>query len=159
VHTLREAVMRSIVVLMLWTITFASMAQQAPRTAMTQQRLHEIVAATASEVRVQGNIAAFSVGEVAMLCVSDPNADRMRILTPVKRVEDASAEEILAAMEANFHTALDARYAISQGVIYAAFIHPLSPLTEEEVVSAIRQVVAARKSFGDSYSSGTLLYR
>ncbi len=151
--------MRSIAVLMLWTAALGGMAEEAPRAAMTQQRLHEIVAATGRDVRVEGNVAAFRFGEVAMLCISDANADRMRIFTPVKRVEDASGEEILAAMQANFHTALDVRYAISQEMIFAAFLHPLSPLTEEQVVSAIRQVAAARRTFGDSYSSGTLLYR
>lgn len=150
--------MRRITLLLLLTLaTFA--AAEEPTRPMTQQRLHEIVAATASEARIQGNVAAFRYAEVAMLCISDPVANRMRIIAPVKRVEEAGAEEILAAMEANFHTALDARYAISQGVIYAAFIHPLSPLTEQQVVSAIKQVAAAHRSFGESYSSGTLFYR
>ncbi len=45
-------------------------------------------------------------------------------------------------MIANFHTALDARYAISDGVIYAAFIHPLSSL-------------ARRKRFTQCYSSSS----
>lgn len=151
--------MRSIAILLLWAAAAASTAQEAPRAAMTQQRLHEIIAATGSNVRVDGNVVAFQFGEVALLCISDPNADRMRIITPVKRVEEASSEEILAAMSANFHSALDARYAISQGVIFAAFIHPLSPLTAEQVVSAIRQVASARATFGDSYSGGTLFFR
>jgi len=42
---------------------------------------------------------------------------------------------------------------------FAAFIHPLSPLTAEQVVSAIRQVASARATFGDSYSSGGLFFR
>jgi len=151
--------MRGITLLILWTAAAAGMAEEAPGGPMTQQRLHEIVAATGSDVRVEGNVAAFRFGEVAMLCISDPNADRMRIIAPVKRVEEASTEEIFAAMQANFHTALDARYAISQGVIYAAFIHPLSPLTAEQVVSAIRQVASARATFGESYSGGMLFFR
>lgn len=151
--------MRSIALLILWTAAFAGMAEEAPRGPMTQQRLHEIVAATGRDVRVEGNVAAFYLGEVAMLCISDPNADRMRIFAAVKRVEEASAEEIFAAMQANFHSALDVRYAISQGMIFSAFLHPLSPLTQEQVVSAIRQVAAARETFGDSYSSGTLFFR
>lgn len=147
--------MRSLALLILWMAAAASAAHEP----MTQQRLHQIIAATGSNVRVEGNAVAFQLGEVTLLCISDPNADRMRIIAPVKRVEEASAEEILAAMQANFHTALDARYAISHGVIYAAFIHPLSPLTAEQVVSAIRQVASAHATFGDSYSGGTLFFR
>lgn len=151
--------MRSIAVLVLWTAAVASTAQEAPRGAMTQQRLHEIIAATGRNVRIEGNVAAFQLGEVELLSISDPNADRMRIIAPVKRIEEAAPEEILAAMHANFHSALDARYAISQGIIFSAFLHPLSPLTAEQVVSAIRQVASARETFGTSYSSGALFFR
>lgn len=147
--------MRSIAVLALSAAAATSAAQEP----MNQQRLHEIIAANTSNVRVEGNVALFQVGGVALLCISDPNADRMRIIAPVKRVEEATSQEILAAMRANFHTALDARYAISEGVIFAAFIHPLSPLTAKQVVSAIRQVASARQTFGDSYSSGELFFR
>jgi len=87
-------------------------------------------------------------------CISDELADRMRIIAPIKAVGEASPEETIAAMHANFHTALDARYAVSGGTIYAAFIHPLSPLTREQVLSAVRQVAAAHATFGTSYSSG-----
>jgi hypothetical protein len=151
--------MRSIALLVLWMAAAASSAEEAPASRMTQQRLHEIIAETGRNMRVEGNVVAFQFGDVALLCISDPDADRMRIITPVKRVEEATSEEILAAMSANFHSALDARYAISQGVIFVAFLHPLSPLTAEQVVSAIRQVASARATFGDSYSGGTLFFR
>jgi hypothetical protein len=114
-HAALEAIMIRIA-LLLWTLAATAAAGETTGP-MTQQRLHEIVAATGRDVRVEGNVAAFRFGEVAMLCISDPNADRMRI------------------------------------------IHPLSPLTKEQVVSAIKQVAAARESFGDSYSSGTLFFR
>lgn len=147
--------MRSIAVLALSAAAATSAAQEP----MNQQRLHEIIAANGSNVRVEGSMAVFQFGGVPLLCISDPNADRMRIIAPVKRVDEATPQEILAAMRANFHTALDVRYAISEGVIFAAFIHPLSPLSAEQVASAIRQVASARETFGDSYSGGTLLFR
>lgn len=64
----------------------------------------------------------------------------------------------MRVLEANFHSALDARYATSDGVLYAAFIHPLSPLTEAEVRSAVAQVASLVRSFGTTYSSGELVY-
>lgn len=64
----------------------------------------------------------------------------------------------MRVLEANFHSALDARYATSDGVLYAAFIHPLSPLTEAEVRSAVAQVASLVRSFGTTYSSGELAY-
>ncbi len=151
--------MRSIAVFVLWAAAAASAAEEPPKGVMTQQRLHDIITAIGGNVRVEGNVVAFQLGEVGLLCISDPHADRMRIIAAVKRLEEASPEEILAAMQANFHTALDVRYAISQGVIFSAFLHPLSSLTAEQIVSAIRQVASARETFGSSYSSGTLFFR
>jgi hypothetical protein len=136
-------------------IAFAatSLAQEAPAR-MTQERLHAIISEAAQEVRVQGNVIAFRLGEIQLFGVSDATADRMRIFAPVKPLDEATSEELLAALHANFHTVLDARYAISNGVIFAVYLHPLSPLTREQILSAMRQVAAARASFGGSYSSG-----
>jgi hypothetical protein len=121
---------------------------------MTQERLHAIIAEAAQEVRAQGNVIAFRLGEIQLLGISDVAADRMRIIAPVKPLEEATPEELLAALHANFHTVLDARYAVSNGIVFAAYLHPLSPLTREQILSAMRQVAAARESFGGSYSGG-----
>ena len=61
-------------------------------------------------------------------------------------------------MEANFHSALDARYAISDGILWAAFIHPLQELTKDQVISAISQVYSTVQTFGTYYSSGELSF-
>ena len=135
------------------TLAAPGLAQDVPAR-MTQERLHAIIADAARDARVQGNVILFRLGEIDLLGVSDAAADRMRIIAPVKRLDEAAPEELLAALHANFHTALDARYAVSNGVIFAAFLHPLSSLTREQIVSAMRQVAAARESFGGAYSSG-----
>ena len=69
-----------------------------------------------------------------------------------------TAEQRSLMLIANFHSALDARYATGRGVVYAAFLHPLSALTEAELHSALRQVAALARNFGTSCSSGELLY-
>lgn len=129
------------------------LAQQPP-VRMTQEQLHAIIAETAKDVQVQGNMIAFRLGDTQLLAISDTAADRMRIIAPVKPLEQATPKELLASLYANFHTVLDARYAVSDGIIFAAYLHPLSPLTREQIVSAIQQVAAARESFGTGYSSG-----
>ena len=48
--------------------------------------------------------------------------------------------------------------AISEGMLYSAYIHPLSPLTDDEVLSAIAQVAKANITFGTEYSSGALVF-
>ncbi len=93
-----------------------------------------------------------------MACISDTLFDRMRLIAPIIEEDQVTEKQKRAMLAANFHTALDARYATSNGVLYAAFIHPLSPLTEEELASAIRQVAALAKNFGTTYSSDELIY-
>ena len=53
---------------------------------------------------------------------------------------------------------LDAQYATNEGVLYSAFIHPLSPLTDGEARSAIDQVANLALTFGTTYQSGNLIF-
>lgn len=100
----------------------------------------------------------FTFANVRMACISDPEHDRMRIVAPIAEVEDVMALQLGAAMDANFHSALDARYATSNGIVYAAYIHPLSSLTEAELRSGAAQVASLTRTFGVDYSSGVLQY-
>ncbi len=98
------------------------------------------------------------IGEVPMLCLTDESHNRMRIISLVKDLAESSREEILNCMEANFHTALDVKYAISDEVIWVAFIHPLKELSRGQVVDALAQVRAAVLTFGTTYSSTDLSF-
>lgn len=100
----------------------------------------------------------FTFAGVRMACVSDVAHDRMRIIAPVAN-HDASTRPLLEVMLiANFHTTLDARYGLSDGVVYAAYLHPLSSLSEDQLTSALRQVASLVRSFGVGFSSGELSY-
>ena len=126
--------------------------------AMTRERMEEILRSLGSDAEGPAGTLDFSFAGVPMVCISDTRYDRMRIIAPVISVSDLSAEHVVSIFEANFHTALDARYASSQGVLYAAFIHPLSSLTERQLLSAVRQVANLARSFGTTYDSGELVY-
>jgi hypothetical protein len=117
--------MRSITGLILCTAAVAGMAEEAPRGPMTQQRLHEIVAATGSDVRAEGNVVAFRLGEVTLLCISDPNADRMRIIAPVKRraVMHREAEQRRAAAEKRGHARGEVLLDAPQGALPVRLRH------------------------------------
>ena len=151
--------MRMLVLAASWLIAVPGLAQDAPAPRMTQQALQRIIAEAAGEARAEGNVLVFRLGEVTLACISDAAADRMRIVAPIKPIAESSTEEIVAAMHANFRTVLDARYAMSNGMIYAAFLHPLSPLTREQVLSAMRQVATAHATFGTGYTGGGPAYR
>ena len=62
-------------------------------------------------------------------------------------------------MQANFDTALDARYAIAKDTLWSAFIHPLHSLDDEAFLLGLGQVVNLVNTFGSSYTSGLLIFR
>jgi hypothetical protein len=101
----------------------------------------------------------FIYNQVRMALVSDVAHDRMRIIAPVERYENLSEEQITKVMEANFHSALDARYGLSNGLLYSAYIHPLSPLTTDQLQDAMDQVSTLAQTFGTGYSSGRLSFQ
>ena len=85
---------------------------------------------------------------VQMACMTDSGYGRMRIVAPIIEASELRPDHMYAMLDANYHSALDARYAISDGMVMVAFIHPLAPLDEGLVESAMRQVASAVKTFG-----------
>lgn len=91
-----------------------------------------------------------------MVILSDEIHDRMRIISSITKYSNLAPKIKDSLMHSNFHLALDARYAVSDDVLYAAFIHPLSSLTQKDFESALKQVYNLVASFGKTYSSGQL---
>ncbi len=125
---------------------------------MDLDELEQVLHRVADEVEGDEGRWQLRLGEVALACMTDLRFDRMRIIAPIAELEEINDEIRDACLEANFHTALDARYATSDGVLYAAFIHPLSPLDTEQAESAIRQVASLVETFGTTFSSGALVF-
>lgn len=138
----------------------ASCAEEKSTTAgMSQQQLHALIKHYGDEVKVNGNRVQFTFDDVQMLLVSDANADRMRIISSIAHISKVEPQMVIQAMAANFHSVLDARYALGDdGTIYSAYIHPLSPLTEQQLLSALRQVASAQTTFGSTFSSGEMVF-
>ena len=129
-----------------------------PENTMSGEALEALIQEVGSDVQVNNRVIQFHYQGSLLICIYDNKADRMRIISPITGLASIDGSQLAIAMAANFHTALDARYAISDGVIYSVFIHPLSSLGEEELRSAIHQVAAANQNFGSSYSSGGLVF-
>ena len=91
-----------------------------------------------------------------MVLLCDEAHDRMRIISSITSYSNLAPKIKDSLMHSNFHLALDARYAVSDDVLYAAFIHPLSSLVEKDFESALNQVYNLAVSFGKTYSSGQL---
>ena len=96
--------------------------------------------------------------ELPMMIITDETNDRMRIIAPIVDIDKLDREVLLDCLVANYHTALDVKYAVSNDIMWSVFIHPLCPLTEGELKSAIEQVYLAVTTFGGSYTSTQLLF-
>ena len=91
---------------------------------------------------------------MALLC--DDEYNRMRIISPITKYSDLAPKIKDSLMDANFHLALDARYAVTEDTLYAAFLHPLSSLQVQDLESAIKQVYNLATSFGTTYRSAQI---
>ena len=145
---------RPFVVILLLAVGCAS----APAEPMSQASLAEYIRELAGSADVSENVVQFEYEGVRIASVSDATHDRMRLIAPIAELESLQPAQLEILLVANFHTTLDARYAVSDGVVYAAFLHPLSGLSRELLESAIRQVAALALTFGSTYSSGELIY-
>jgi len=125
-----------------------------PEPPMTYERLGKIIFALDPEAQPSGPGFQLVVSEVPVLVITDSNADRMRAMVPIRSAEGLTVEDMQRMMQANFDSALDARYAIANGTLWAAFIHPLSPLEKDQLISGLAQTVNIAKTYGSLYSGG-----
>jgi len=125
---------------------------------MTPAHMEQIVRQLDENPKIDGNQINFEIRERPLIIVYDQNADRMRIISPIVPIEDVPEEIYKRLLQANFDSALDCRYAIANDLIWSAFLHPLSSLTEDDLISGILQTLSAAETFGSSYSSGGLIF-
>lgn len=125
---------------------------------MTLNRLEQILESEVSNVVGENGQWRFSVGGRAVIVLADASNDRMRVFSPVVTVDELTAQQVQAMLAANFHTALDARYAVTDRAVVAVYVHPLSTLQSDNFRSALRQVVSLAETFGTSYSSNELSF-
>ena len=126
---------------------------------MNNARMHDILQRIDPELQDQLDSWLLQYESLQVQVITDEKADRMRVIVPIVKVVDIKQDELLRLMQANFDSTLDARYSIANGVVWSAFIHPLSVLSDEEFVSGFAQAVTAAATFGSTYSSGALIFR
>ena len=141
----------------------AILAQEASETpkaepAMTLQRLGEIVLALDPDARAQGAAIEFTLEDIPVIVVADPAADRMRAMVPIASAEALTQADLMRMMQANFDSALDARYAVANERLWGVFIHPLSSLEKDQFISGIVQTITVARTYGTAYSSGGAVF-
>ena len=105
-----------------------------------------------------GGFWSFSLAGAPAFVQTQADVDRMRIVGTIGNPEQREHARLADFMEANFHTALDVRYALSDGKLTAAFLHPLRSLTKEQFLDGLRQVSLALRTAGAENASSPLTY-
>ena len=133
-------------------------AKSAPEMQAALDAMGEVIMALDADAERTGNNWQFTLEERIMLAVTDTSAGRMRVITPIAPVDALPEDALMRLMQANFDTALDARYAVGQGLVWGAFIHPLDSLTTRDFASGVLQTHTLAETFGTTFSSGALNY-
>ena len=125
---------------------------------MTIKKLQVILEKVSDTIVSNKSRSNFTIGKVPFIAIADDTHNRMRIMSPITESDKLTEELKTAALIANFHTALDIKYAITDGVLWSIFIHPLKELSEDQVIDAVSQVFYGNVNFGTSFSSSSLVF-
>lgn len=126
---------------------------------MNNQKLEQIISRLGGEFEGKDGYWLVPAADMVATVITDENADRMRIMVPIIPADALPPDLLYRVLQANFDTALDARYAIAQGQLWSTFIHPLRDLSEDGFVSGFAQTLTLAKSFGGNFSSGLIRFR
>jgi len=146
--------MKKIVVFLVFIVSVSVLSAQN----MNNTKLGEILTKQSDTIEGQAGNWRFAVNDKLFICLTDEKNNRMRIISPITEVANVDDKTLKNCLTANFHTALDVKYAISDAILWSVFIHPLKELTEAQVVDAVAQVYNANFTFGTIYSSTNLSF-
>lgn len=139
----------AILLLLLTQVTFAQ---------MTNKKMEEIIKKEVDNLEGETGNWTMEYGNTPLIIITHEAANRMRIFAPVIAQKDMKPGAMEKLLEANFHSALDAKYCLYEGVVVSIFTHPLKELTEQQFIDAMRQVVNLAATYGTTYSSTDLIF-
>ena len=126
--------------------------------AMNNERLDCLLKERLDKVKGEAGMWRAEIGARNLMILTDENANRLRIMTPIRNLDASEGKLCLTLLSANFDRALDAKYAVNGGVLWALFVHPLRTFSEDDLENAIKQVYTLAENTGTSYSSGGLRF-
>ena len=147
--------MRNLLMVVLLFSCFGLMAQSE---AMTNKKLGKIIKEQSEAIEgIEGNWQIY-INERVLFIITDTRANRMRIFTPIIETTEIDENIMKAMLIANFHTALDAKYSIYEGLVISTFTHPLAELSEGQAIDAVQQVVRLAETFGSTFTSTEFIF-
>jgi hypothetical protein len=125
---------------------------------MTPERLIAILLRLDPEAGPRSGGVGLTIADVPVVVFMDPAANRMRAVVPVASAEGLGEDDMRRVLQANFDTALDARYAIAEGRLWSTYIHPLAELQPQQLISGLAQTVILAQTYGTAYASGSVAF-
>ncbi|MEO0827264.1 MAG: hypothetical protein AAFY67_16760 [Cyanobacteria bacterium J06642_9] len=89
---------------------------------MTIERLEEILQDAANDLQGGEGQWQLTLEGQSIIVLADAASNRMRIVAPVVAANTLSAQQVQAMLVANFHSALDARYAVTNTATTVPFV-------------------------------------
>ena len=126
---------------------------------MTNKRLSKILKKHAIEMKGEKGGWEVLLDQRPILISADEEINRRRIFTYVADLSDLNSEELEKLLRANFTRAVDAKYAIHNGLVMSVYSHPLKESTELQIADALQQVNNLAENFRTSYSSTELPFQ
>ena len=146
--------MKKLLLITVFILSFSGLSAQN----MNNSKLGELLTKHSDTTQGQAENWRFAINGKLFICLTDENNNRMRIISPITEVANIDETILKNCLTANFHTALDLKYAISDDILWSVFIHPLKELSEVQVIDAVSQVYNPNYTFGTIYSSTNLSF-
>ncbi|MDN5202985.1 hypothetical protein QQ008_16465 [Fulvivirgaceae bacterium BMA10] len=125
---------------------------------MDLKKLKLVLAKKATIVQEKDNMVEYELGGVNIYLIVDENANRMRLMAGVIEEEKLKEEDLKKLMSANFDRALDAKYAIADGILWSVYAHPLKELSDTQATDAMNQVKNLVYNYGTTYHSTDFVF-
>lgn len=145
--------MKNLLILAFLFLSFSISAQD-----MTVKQMGKILKKETNITEGKEGIWTVEYAEHLVMIVTDEKANRMRIFSPIVAREDINDAALEKMLEANFHSALDAKYSIWEGVVISVYTHPLQELSGNQFTDALKQVVRLSQTFGTTFSSTEFIF-
>ncbi|WP_298518616.1 hypothetical protein [uncultured Kordia sp.] len=146
--------MKKILLITVFMLSFSGLSAQN----MDNTKLGALLTKNSDTIQGQEGNWRFAINDRLFICLTDEKNNRMRIISPITEVSTVDETILKNCLTANFHTALDVKYAISDDILWSVFIHPLKELSDAQVIDAVSQVYNANYTFGTIYSSTNLSF-
>lgn len=145
--------MKNLLILTIFLFSLSLSAQD-----MTLKKLEKILKQETKITEGEKGIWTVEYADHLVMVVTDAKANRMRVFSPIVAREDINEAALVKMLEANFDSALDAKYSIWEGVVISVFTHPLKELSIEQFKDALKQVVRLSQTFGTTFSSTEFIF-